>query len=136
MATGGAGAAGKPEQVEAATEGAHPARPSHRKYHWWGRRPENKSVLPGLADWRGSSQQQAKSRTQVMCTLTTFSWPSRAQGLIRRTTALNRLHVVHIQNTLHMQVSLPSPQRTQGTCTAPAHRGGAGRGGGAARRQN
>ena len=129
MATGGAGAAGKPEQVEAATEGAHPARPSHRKYHWWGRRPENKSVLPGLADWRGSSQQQAKSRTQVMCTLTTFSWPSRAQGLIRRTTALNRLHVVHIQNTLHMQVSLPSPQRTQGTCTAPAHRGGAGRGG-------
>lgn len=38
MATGGAGAAGRPEQVEAATEGAHPARPSHRKHHWWGQR--------------------------------------------------------------------------------------------------
>lgn len=36
MATGGAGAAGKPEQVEAATEGAHPAWPSHWKHHWWG----------------------------------------------------------------------------------------------------
>lgn len=45
MATGGAGAAGKPEQVEVATEGAHPARPSHRKHHWWGQHAQKTRVF-------------------------------------------------------------------------------------------
>ena len=61
MATGGAGAAGKPEQGEAATEGAHPARPSHREHHWWGQRARKQECLarPGpLARLQSAASQQ------------------------------------------------------------------------------
>lgn len=62
-------------------------------------RVPGKQECPALPAWRGSRQSEAslEHTSHVTPTLIAFSPPAaRAQGLIRRTTVLNRSHMVQI----------------------------------------